>query len=125
MWEGAEWRCLMSKFHKGPKCGIKVESWDPGDDDDNTTIIIDCTGTIVYCVCDSVVGHSPSDASELSYSKPQSLGKNSSGHFTSKAKSKVSTSNPPTSKSRKGRKAQPKSTEVISGDDADNDTPFG
>jgi hypothetical protein len=99
MWEGAEWRCLVSEFHKGKECGIKVEPWDPEDDDDNdTAIIIDCTGAIVYCVCDSVIEHTPSGVAEPSSPKVQGLGKDSSGHFTQKAKSKVSNSNPPTSK---------------------------
>jgi hypothetical protein len=113
MGEGGQWRYLISEFHKGKDCSIKVESWnsEDKDDEDDIALIIDQTGTVVYHIRDTA---EPSNVWHLS--------KDSHGHFTQSAKSEeLSTTNPLISKCQKGKKAGPKSAEVITGDEMGND----
>ncbi|KAF9504853.1 hypothetical protein BS47DRAFT_1368490 [Hydnum rufescens UP504] len=90
-WEGGEWRYLVSEFHKGKDCSIKVKSWnsEDEDEDDDIALIIDWTGTVVRHVRDIAIEHS-----SLNTAGPSN-----------------------------GKKAQLKSTEVItSGDEMDDDS---
>ncbi|KAF9505725.1 hypothetical protein BS47DRAFT_1400154 [Hydnum rufescens UP504] len=123
-WEGGEWRYLVSKFHKGKDCSIKVKSWnsEDEDEDDDIALIIDRTGTVVRHVHDISIEHS--SLNTAGPSNVRHLSKDSRGHFTQSAKSEgLSSTNLPNSKHRKGKKAQPKSTEVItSGDEMDDDS---
>ncbi|KAF9516800.1 hypothetical protein BS47DRAFT_1360030 [Hydnum rufescens UP504] len=121
---GGEWRYLVSEFHKGKDCSIKVKSWnlEDEDEDDDIALIIDWTGTVVCHVCDIAIEHS--SLNTAGPSNVRHLSKDSHGRFTQSAKSEgLSSTNPPNSKRRKGKKAQLKSTEVItSGDEMDNDS---
>jgi hypothetical protein len=127
LWDGAEWRCLVSEFHKGKECPIKIESWNSDEDNDNTDIalIIDRTGTVVYRVRDAVIEHPGSDAAGPSSSKARRIPKDSSGRFAQKAKSKVSSTDAPASKRQKGKKALPKSAELINSGDEIGDNLLG
>ncbi|KAF9510382.1 hypothetical protein BS47DRAFT_1364585 [Hydnum rufescens UP504] len=123
-WEGGEWRYVISEFHKGKDCSIKVKSWNSEDEDEDEDIalIIDRTGTVVCRVHDIAIEHS--SLNTAGPSNVRHLSKDSCRCFTQSAKSEgLSSTNPPNSKCQKGKKAQPKSTEVItSGDEMDNDS---
>ncbi|KAF9504808.1 hypothetical protein BS47DRAFT_1368534 [Hydnum rufescens UP504] len=60
-WEGGQWHLLVSKFHKGKGCPIKLEKWldDDADNDDDIPLIIDCNRVIVYHVQDANSGAGP------------------------------------------------------------------
>ncbi|KAF9511554.1 hypothetical protein BS47DRAFT_1363705 [Hydnum rufescens UP504] len=60
-WEGGQWHLLVSEFHKGKGCPIKLEKWsdDDADNDDDIPLIIDCNQVIVYCVQDANSGAGP------------------------------------------------------------------
>ncbi|KAF9505448.1 hypothetical protein BS47DRAFT_1368068 [Hydnum rufescens UP504] len=76
-WEGGQWRLLVSEFHKGKGCPIKLEKWsdDDANNDDDIPLIIDRNRVIVYCVQDANSGSGAS-----------SKGKNSkASHNLSKA----------------------------------------
>ena len=51
-WEGGQWQLLVSEFHKGKGCPIKLEKWsnNDADDDDDIPLIIDQNHVIVYHV---------------------------------------------------------------------------
>ncbi|KAF9508615.1 hypothetical protein BS47DRAFT_1397694 [Hydnum rufescens UP504] len=63
-WEGGQWRLLVSEFHKGKGCPIKLEKWldDDADNDDDIPLIIDHNRVIVYCVQDANSGAGPEGA---------------------------------------------------------------
>ncbi|KAF9513149.1 hypothetical protein BS47DRAFT_1362605 [Hydnum rufescens UP504] len=60
-WEGGQWRLLVSEFHKGKGCPIKLEKWsdDDTDNDDDIPLIIDRNRVIVYRVQDANSGAGP------------------------------------------------------------------
>ncbi|KAF9504326.1 hypothetical protein BS47DRAFT_1368867, partial [Hydnum rufescens UP504] len=51
-WDASQWRFLVTQFHKGNDCLIKVEAWGAHekDGDDNVVLIIDRNNDTVYCV---------------------------------------------------------------------------
>ncbi|KAF9516425.1 hypothetical protein BS47DRAFT_1360276 [Hydnum rufescens UP504] len=55
-WEGGQWQLLVSKFHKGKGCPIKLEKWS---DDDDIPSIIDHNRVIVYHVQHANSGAGP------------------------------------------------------------------
>ncbi|KAF9506522.1 hypothetical protein BS47DRAFT_1367308 [Hydnum rufescens UP504] len=60
-WEGGQWRLLVSEFHKGKGCPIKLEKWldDDTNNDDDIPLIIDRNRVIVYRVQDANSGAGP------------------------------------------------------------------
>ncbi|KAF9514024.1 hypothetical protein BS47DRAFT_1392771 [Hydnum rufescens UP504] len=114
---------LPPTLDKATKHG-KVKSWnlEDEDEDDDIALIIDRTGTVVHRVHDIAIEHS--SLNTAGPSNIQHLSKDSRRRFTQSAKSEgLSSTNPPNSKCQKGKKAQPKSTEVItSGDEMDDDS---
>ncbi|KAF9505614.1 hypothetical protein BS47DRAFT_1367939 [Hydnum rufescens UP504] len=60
-WEGGQWRLLVSEFHKGKGCPIKLEKWSDDDtnNDDDIPLIIDRNRVIVYHVQDANSGAGP------------------------------------------------------------------
>ncbi|KAF9505490.1 hypothetical protein BS47DRAFT_1368020 [Hydnum rufescens UP504] len=51
-WDASQWRFLVTQFHKGNDCPIKVEAWGAHEKDgnDNVVLIIDQNNDTVYCV---------------------------------------------------------------------------
>ncbi|KAF9504114.1 hypothetical protein BS47DRAFT_1369022 [Hydnum rufescens UP504] len=66
-WEGGQWCLLVSEFHKGKGCPIKLEKWsdDDADNDDDIPLIIDCNRVIVYHVQDANSGAGPEGGQKL------------------------------------------------------------
>ncbi|KAF9505127.1 hypothetical protein BS47DRAFT_1400683 [Hydnum rufescens UP504] len=54
-WDASQWRFLVTQFHKGNDCPIKVEAWGAHekDGDDDVVLIIDRNNDTVYCVRDA------------------------------------------------------------------------
>ncbi|KAF9503200.1 hypothetical protein BS47DRAFT_1369718 [Hydnum rufescens UP504] len=54
-WDASQWRFLVTQFHKGNDCPIKVEAWGAHekDGDDDVVLIIDRNNDTVYCVRDT------------------------------------------------------------------------
>ncbi|KAF9503127.1 hypothetical protein BS47DRAFT_1369773 [Hydnum rufescens UP504] len=54
-WDASQWRFLVTQFHKGNDCPIKVEAWGAHEKDgnDNVVLIIDQNNDTVYCVRDA------------------------------------------------------------------------
>ncbi|KAF9504460.1 hypothetical protein BS47DRAFT_1368780 [Hydnum rufescens UP504] len=54
-WDASQWRFLVTQFHKGNDCPIKVEAWGVHEKDgnDNIVLIIDWNNDTVYCVQDT------------------------------------------------------------------------
>ncbi|KAF9514337.1 hypothetical protein BS47DRAFT_1361844 [Hydnum rufescens UP504] len=113
------WTCLLFMLAQH-----HVKSWnsEDEDEDDDIALIIDRTGTVVHHVRDIAIEHS--SLNTAGPSNIQHLSKDSHGRFTQSAKSEgLSSTNLPNSKCQKGKKAQLKSTEVItSGDEMDDDS---
>ncbi|KAF9509900.1 hypothetical protein BS47DRAFT_1396432 [Hydnum rufescens UP504] len=54
-WDASQWRFLVTQFHKGNDCLIKVEAWGVHEKDgnDDVVLIIDRNNDTIYCVRDA------------------------------------------------------------------------
>jgi hypothetical protein len=70
-WEGGQWRTLVTEFHKGGDCQIKVEKWDEdtADDDDDAPLVIDCNDNVIRRARDAEHGAKPTSHSKRKSSK--------------------------------------------------------
>lgn len=95
-WEGGHWRFLVTQFHKGNNCPIKVEKWgeQEADDDPLVPLIVDRDDHVVYRVRDVEPGASTIEKKSASTSRSKASSWNSH-----KAPASTSRSSPETTKS--------------------------